>query len=75
MNSVTRSVTNVTKIYRLARSIMDLNKIVQELAQKGIKVKIVKETMEFLMDQMKTITAYNCCCLIFWVHLHNLNVI
>jgi DNA invertase Pin-like site-specific DNA recombinase len=37
----------VTKIDRLARSIMDLNKIVQELAQKGVKVKFIKEAMEF----------------------------
>jgi DNA invertase Pin-like site-specific DNA recombinase len=37
----------VTKIDRLARSIMDLNKIVQELSQKGVKVKFVKEAMEF----------------------------
>jgi DNA invertase Pin-like site-specific DNA recombinase len=37
----------VTKIDRLARSIIDLNKIVQELAQKGVKVKFIKEAMEF----------------------------
>ena len=37
----------VTKIDRLARSIMDLNKIVQELSQKGAKIKFVKEAMEF----------------------------
>ena len=37
----------VTKIDRLARSIMDLNKIVQELSQKGVKVKFIKEAMEF----------------------------
>jgi DNA invertase Pin-like site-specific DNA recombinase len=37
----------VTKIDRLARSIMDLNKIVQELSPKGVKVKFVKEAMEF----------------------------
>jgi DNA invertase Pin-like site-specific DNA recombinase len=37
----------VTKIDRLVRSIMDLNKIVQELPQKGVKVKFVKEAMEF----------------------------
>jgi DNA invertase Pin-like site-specific DNA recombinase len=37
----------VTKIDRLARSIIDLNKIVQELATKGVKVRFVKESMEF----------------------------
>ncbi len=37
----------VTKIDRLARSIIDLSKIVQELADKGVKVRFVKEAMEF----------------------------
>ncbi|MGM0890881.1 MAG: recombinase family protein [Bacillota bacterium] len=37
----------VTKIYRLARSIMDLNKIVHELAEKGVKVIFVKEDLKF----------------------------
>lgn len=37
----------VTKIDRLARSIMDLNKIVQLLADKGVKVKFIKDNMEF----------------------------
>lgn len=37
----------VTKIDRLARSIMDLNKIVHELAEKGVNVRFVKEDMKF----------------------------
>ncbi|MGM0890179.1 MAG: recombinase family protein [Bacillota bacterium] len=37
----------VTKIDRLARSIMDLNKIVHELAEKGVIVRFVKEDMKF----------------------------
>ncbi|WP_253514883.1 recombinase family protein [Peribacillus frigoritolerans] len=34
-------------IDRLARSISDLNKIVKELIEKGVKVRFVKEAMEF----------------------------
>ncbi|AZV45696.1 hypothetical protein BAOM_p043 (plasmid) [Peribacillus asahii] len=37
----------ITKIDRLARSIMDLNKIVQELSEQGVKVRFVKEAIEF----------------------------
>jgi len=37
----------VTKIDRLARSIIDLNKIVSELAEKGVGVRFVRENMEF----------------------------
>ncbi|WP_413023507.1 recombinase family protein [Peribacillus frigoritolerans] len=37
----------VTKIDRLARSIMDLNKIVQGLDEKVVKVRFVKEDMKF----------------------------
>lgn len=37
----------VTKIDRLARSIIDLNKIVSELIQKGVNVKFIKENIEF----------------------------
>ncbi|RLQ92116.1 recombinase family protein [Planomicrobium sp. Y74] len=37
----------VTKIDRLARSIFDLNKIVDELKDKGINVKFLKENMTF----------------------------
>ncbi|MGG3693500.1 recombinase family protein [Heyndrickxia ginsengihumi] len=37
----------VTKIDRLARSIIDLNKIVSELIKKGVNVKFLKENIEF----------------------------
>src|SRR5947207_15782933 len=37
----------VTKIDRLARSISDLNKIVQQLVAKGVTVQFVKENMKF----------------------------
>lgn len=37
----------VTKIDRLARSIIDLNKIVTELNGKGVSVKFIKENIEF----------------------------
>lgn len=38
----------VTKIDRLARSIIDLNNIVKELNEKGISVRFLKENMEFM---------------------------
>jgi DNA invertase Pin-like site-specific DNA recombinase len=37
----------VTKIDRLARSIIDLNNIVKELNDKGVSVQFIKENMEF----------------------------
>ena len=37
----------VTKIDRLARSIIDLNKVVTELVEKGVNVSFVKENIEF----------------------------
>jgi len=37
----------ITKIDRLARSIIDLNKLIQELAEKGVNVKFIKENIEF----------------------------
>jgi len=37
----------VTKIDRLARSIIDLNKIVKELNEKGVSVQFLKENMTF----------------------------
>lgn len=37
----------VTKIDRLARSIIDLNKIVTELNEKGVDVLFIKESLEF----------------------------
>jgi len=37
----------VTKIDRLARSIIDLHKLVQELADNGVNVKFIKENIEF----------------------------
>ncbi|AYV70130.1 recombinase family protein [Bacillus sp. PK3-056] len=37
----------VTKIDRLARSILDLNNTVSELFQKGVSVKFLKENIEF----------------------------
>lgn len=37
----------VTKIDRLARSIIDLNKIVSELVHKGVSVRFVSENLEF----------------------------
>ncbi|MFB7642169.1 recombinase family protein [Peribacillus butanolivorans] len=37
----------VTEIDRLARSIMDLNKIVHELAEKGVNERFVREDMKF----------------------------
>ena len=40
----------ITKIDRLARSITDLNKIVQELKQKGVSVHFISEGMTFKPD-------------------------
>lgn len=40
----------VTKIDRLARSIIDLNKIVDELKEKGVNVRFLKENMTFEAD-------------------------
>lgn len=40
----------VTKIDRLARSIIDLNKIVDELKEKGVNVQFLKENMTFETD-------------------------
>lgn len=40
----------VAKIDRLARSIIDLNKIVSELVEKGVNVRFVSENMEFKAD-------------------------
>ncbi|ENH95671.1 resolvase [Gracilibacillus halophilus YIM-C55.5] len=37
----------VTKIDRLARSIIDLNKIVSDLSEKGVSVRFLSENMEF----------------------------
>lgn len=37
----------VTKIDRLARSIIDLNNIITELAENGVNVKFISENMEF----------------------------
>jgi DNA invertase Pin-like site-specific DNA recombinase len=37
----------ITKIDRLARSIIDLNSIVKELNEKGVSVRFLKENMEF----------------------------
>ncbi|MDQ0972418.1 DNA invertase Pin-like site-specific DNA recombinase [Neobacillus niacini] len=41
----------VTKIDRLARSIIDLNKIVKELNDKGVNIRFLKENMEFNADK------------------------
>lgn len=41
----------VTKIDRLARSIIDLNKIVNELKEKGVSVRFIKENIEFTADE------------------------
>lgn len=40
----------VTKIDRLARSIIDLNNIVTELTGKGVDVRFISENMEFKVD-------------------------
>jgi DNA invertase Pin-like site-specific DNA recombinase len=40
----------VTKIDRLARSIIDLNKIVKEINEKGANVFFIKENIEFAAD-------------------------
>lgn len=40
----------VTKIDRLARSIIDLNNIVGELVEKGVNVRFISENMEFKGD-------------------------
>lgn len=37
----------VTKIDRLARSIIDLNNIVKELSEKGVNIRFISENMEF----------------------------
>lgn len=41
----------VTKIDRLARSIIDLNNIVQELNTKGVNIRFLKENIEFLAGE------------------------
>lgn len=41
----------VTKIDRLARSIIDLNNIVHKLAAKGVGVRFLKDNIEFQSDQ------------------------
>lgn len=41
----------VTKIDRLARSIIDLNKIVQELNNKGVSIRFIKDNLDFKADQ------------------------
>lgn len=41
----------VTKIDRLARSIIDLNKIVSGLVEKGVSVRFISENMEFKADE------------------------
>src|SRR5690625_2880057 len=41
----------VTKIDRLARSIIDLNKIVTELNEKGVNVVFINENMTFKSDE------------------------
>ncbi|ARK21360.1 recombinase family protein [Sporosarcina ureae] len=40
----------VTKIDRLARSILDLNKIVTELIENGVNVRFISESIEFKAD-------------------------
>ncbi|MGP4063029.1 recombinase family protein [Halobacillus sp. H74] len=41
----------VTKIDRLARSIIDLNKIIQDLRSDGINVRFVKDNLDFMADE------------------------
>ena len=41
----------VTKIDRLARSIIDLNKIVEELIEKGVSIVFINENMTFKADE------------------------
>lgn len=40
----------VTKIDRIARSIIDLNSLIQELNQKEISVQFIKDNMEFMTE-------------------------
>lgn len=40
----------ITKIDRLARSIIDLNNIVTELTEKGVNIRFISENMEFTAD-------------------------
>lgn len=40
----------ITKIDRLARSIIDLNNIVTELVEKGVSVRFISENMKFTAD-------------------------
>lgn len=47
----------VTKIDRLARSILDLNKIVTQLADKGVTVKFLSESMEFNADDTNSLQS------------------
>ena len=63
----------VTKIYRLVHSIMDLNKIVQELAEKGGKVRFVKEDMKF--DGSNEGNSFLTLYFNILGFLHNLNVL
>lgn len=41
----------VTKIDRLARSIIDLNNIVKQLREKGVNVKFISENIEFTAEE------------------------
>lgn len=41
----------ITKIDRLARSIIDLNNIVEELNGKGVNIRFLKENIEFYADK------------------------
>lgn len=53
MNDVLRSgdTLKVTKIDRLARSIIDLNKIVTELNERGVNVEFIDDNMSFLASE------------------------
>lgn len=47
----------ITKIDRLARSISDLNKIVNELNEKGVSIKFIKENMTFSADSSNSLNT------------------
>nr|WP_281241096.1 recombinase family protein [Marinococcus luteus] len=63
----------MTKIDRLARSIIDLNNIVHELAAESISVLFLKDNMEFHAE--RTPTACRRCCLMCWGVLRSLRPI
>lgn len=63
----------ITKIDRLVHSIIDLNKLVNEINDKGASVKFIKDNMTFEAGEKNN--SMNQLMFIFLVHLHILKEI